>query len=441
MTFEKLARKILDRIRSAGMTGECFLEEWNRSVVTGKAGEIREKRTAQGQGLGIRVAQGQRAAGMSATRFDVDAIVRSVDRIIRLVPQLPEDPFLRFAEPARLPDAGPFHDPGFRFPLPDSASRELLGSLEAISGTIESPAEVALQEACEQTDTAILNTLGLDVATRSTSFARTIAITLESGGERIQVEDERETGYRDDLPAFGKIMQDLLPLLDRSIGGKPVPTGIYATVFHPAAGRTFLHAVLDCLSGWLVNRQRTWALDRLDRRIAAEGVTLVDDPHAPRSPRSRIVDGEGVPTATKPIISQGVLRAFFDTLGTAAESGRAPGNAVRGYDGSPRTGWTRITMSPGQDSPEAIIRDTGEGLFIHRLIGFGLDESSGQYSIGAMGRRITGGALGDAVAGITIAGNLADLLQDIDRIGNDLPAGYSLLCPTFRIRRVSVGGS
>ena len=142
MTFEKLARKILDRIRSAGMTGECFLEEWNRSVVTGKAGEIREKRTAQGQGLGIRVAQGQRAAGMSATRFDVDAIVRSVDRIIRLVPQLPEDPFLRFAEPARLPDAGPFHDPGFRFPLPDSASRELLGSLEAISGTIESPAEV-----------------------------------------------------------------------------------------------------------------------------------------------------------------------------------------------------------------------------------------------------------------------------------------------------------
>lgn len=437
----KIGRAILERITNAGMTGECYIEEWRESAVTGKQGEIREETTAQGQGLGIRVVSGLRAASISTTRLDPELLARSVDRMIALVPQLPEDPFLRMAQPMPLPQIDAPRDRSFRLPMSESAVRELLNSYDSIKPALPTGSELELYVSARENETTILNTNGLDSTATATSFSRVISVTLETDGERIQSGDERICSFLSDLPPFGKLYQDLLPLLDQTIAGKPIASGEYPAVFHPAAGRTFLRAVLRGLSGWLVNQKRTWLADKLDTQIASLDLTITDDPHDPGSPFSRPFDGEGVPTAPKMLIERGVLRGFFDTLGTAAESGRVPGNAVRSYDSMPKTGWSLIKMAPGSAMPEDMIGETREGLYVMRLIGIGMDEISGNYSIGAMGRRIVNGTLGDAVAGITVAGKLGELLRDIDRIGNDLTPGYQIQCPTFRIRRMAVAGS
>ncbi len=80
------------------------------------------------------------------------------------------------------------------------------------------------------------------------------------------------------------------------------------------------------------------------------------------------------------------------------------------------------------------------GLYVTDLIGFGVNLVSGDYSQGAVGHWIEKGALTHPVHEVTIAGNLKDMLKDIDAVGNDLVFRGSVAAPTLRIRRMTVSG-
>jgi PmbA protein len=103
-------------------------------------------------------------------------------------------------------------------------------------------------------------------------------------------------------------------------------------------------------------------------------------------------------------------------------------------------GASNLYLEPGDTAPDAIIGGVERGLYVTDLIGFGVDLVSGDYSQGAVGHWIEKGRLTHAVSEITIAGNLKQMLMDVDAVGRDLEFRGSVAAPTLRIKKMTISG-
>ena len=101
---------------------------------------------------------------------------------------------------------------------------------------------------------------------------------------------------------------------------------------------------------------------------------------------------------------------------------------------------TNFYLSPGPDTPEKIIASVEEGLYVTELIGFGVNLMTGDYSRGASGLWIDKGKLAYPVEEVTIAGNLKNILLNIEMVGSDLEMRESISAPTLKISRMTVAG-
>jgi PmbA protein len=137
-----------------------------------------------------------------------------------------------------------------------------------------------------------------------------------------------------------------------------------------------------------------------------------------------------------------VLRYFLCDSYAARKIGARPtGTARRGVGGGPAVGASNLYLEAGRTSPEEIIAGVDAGLYVTDLIGMGVDLVSGDYSQGAAGHWIEGGRLAYPVHEVTIAGNLKQMLVDIDAVGDDLLFRNAVAAPTLRLRRMTVSGA
>ena len=174
-------------------------------------------------------------------------------------------------------------------------------------------------------------------------------------------------------------------------------------------------------------------------------VSLLDDATNPLSFGADTHDGEGLATRPTGLIDKGVLKAFLHNSYTGRRSGQGTtASAVRGYSSAPGVGCLALVPSIGTKSQDELIIDVGEGLLVQSVTGLhsGVNPISGDFSVGADGMMIRGGAVAEPVREITIASTLQKMLLDVVDVGGDLEwlpggdAGVSLV-----IRDVSLSGS
>jgi PmbA protein len=137
-----------------------------------------------------------------------------------------------------------------------------------------------------------------------------------------------------------------------------------------------------------------------------------------------------------------VLRYWLCDAYSGRKIGAKPtGTARRGVGGSPSVGASNLYFEPGEATPGAILASTARGLYVTDLIGSGVNVVTGDYSQGAVGHWIENGQLTHPVHEVTIAGNLREMLMDVDAVGNDLVFRGASASPTLRIRKMTVSGS
>jgi PmbA protein len=213
-------------------------------------------------------------------------------------------------------------------------------------------------------------------------------------------------------------------------------------VFDPETAADLLGQVFSALSGYAVYRGATFLRDRLGEAVASPLLTLVDDGRRVRGLGSRPFDGEGLPTRRNVPLEAGVLRHYMCDAYAARKIGATPsGCARRGVGGGPSVGAGNLCFLPGATSPEAIVGEVSRGLYVTDLIGFGVNLVSGDFSQGAAGLLIENGRFGHPVHEVTIAGNLKDMLRDVDAVGNDLVWRGSAASPTLRVAKMTIAGS
>jgi TldD protein len=237
------------------------------------------------------------------------------------------------------------------------------------------------------------------------------------------------------------------------------PAGTMTVVLGPGWPGVLLHeAVGHGLEGDF-NRKGTSAFaGRLGERVAAPGVTVVDNGTLPGRRGSLNVDDEGTPSQNTVLIEDGVLRGFMQDKLNARLMGAAPtGNGRReSYAHLPMPRMTNTYMLAGDKDPQEIIASVDKGLYAVNFGGGQVDITSGKFVFSASeAYLIENGRIGRPVKGATLIGNGPDVLTRVSMIGNDLkldqgvgtcgkegqsvPVGVGQ--PTLRVDALTVGGT
>lgn len=237
------------------------------------------------------------------------------------------------------------------------------------------------------------------------------------------------------------------------------PAGEMQVVLGPGWPGVLLHEAIGHGLEGDFNRKGTSAFAGLmGERIAAEGVTIVDDGTLEGLRGSLTVDDEGTPTERTVLIEDGILVNYMqDRLNARLMGRKATGNGRReSFAHQPMPRMTNTFMLAGDKDPAEILASVDDGIYAVNFGGGQVDITSGKFVFSCTeAYRVKGGKIMEPVKGATLIGNGPDVLTRVGMIGNDLkldpgvgscgkggqtvPAGVGQ--PTLRIDGLTVGGT
>ncbi|MEE8638495.1 MAG: TldD/PmbA family protein [Candidatus Margulisiibacteriota bacterium] len=227
------------------------------------------------------------------------------------------------------------------------------------------------------------------------------------------------------------------------LGAKPIPSQKLPLLIDPFVGTQILEVLANALSSDAVQKGKSLFVDKLGNEIGSEVLSIIDNGRLPNGLVSAPFDGEGVPTQETKLIENGILRNFFFNTYTANKGNKkSTGNAVRGsFKSLPGIGPTNLYIPAGRQPLDEMMKGIPKGLYIQRVMGIHTaNPISGDFSIGAAGFMIENGEKTYPVRGITIAGNLIEMLKAIEAVASDLRFITNVGSPTLLISGMTVGG-
>jgi PmbA protein len=247
--------------------------------------------------------------------------------------------------------------------------------------------------------------------------------------------------FRSELQSPESVGQRAADRTLRRLGARKVRTCEVPVIFDPLTARTIVNHVFQACAGDAVYRRSSFLIDQIGKKVAASHLMIVDNARLVRGLGSSPFDDEGVPTQLTPIIENGVLQNYLHSSYTARKlNARPTGNGSRTGAGSVSVGPTNFYLMAGTTSPEDMIASVKSGLYVFELIGHGVNAVTGDYSRGAVGLWIENGKLSFPVQEVTIAGNLRQMLNDIEVVGNDPAFLGPVSAPTMKVRSMVISG-
>jgi PmbA protein len=227
----------------------------------------------------------------------------------------------------------------------------------------------------------------------------------------------------------------------RRLNARKVATQKVPVIFEPRTARQLLGDIFDAVNGSAIYRQASFLAGKLGEKVASEALTVVDDATIPGLFGTTPFDDEGVASRRTMVIERGVLKSYLlNTYSARKLNLKTTGNASRGVTGNAGIGPGNFFIEAGARSSAEIISSVPNGLYVTELIGGGGNTVTGDYSSGAAGLWIENGKLAYPVSEITIAGNMKQMLQQIDHVGSDLEFRSSLAAPTILVREMTISG-
>jgi PmbA protein len=444
--LKKTAQRVIDRAKKNGATAaDVFIREDDSFSVTVRKGDVEKLKEAISRNLRLRLFVGQRTATSQTSDLSPAVLDKLVDETVEMAHLTSEDPSGGLPDPSLFPREIPdlkLVDPSWDALKPEQRI-DLARRAEAAAfqtSPLVTNSEGSWFE-CERSQTVLANTEGFIGGYEATGGYLALAPIAESNGA-MQQDYWLSIGRRfDELDSPEEIGRKAAERVVRRLGARKAKTCQIPVIFDPLTARTIIGHIFDAVAGDSVYRRRSFLVDLLGESVAGTLVTIIDDARLPGGFGSSPFDDEGIATQTTPIIEAGVLRNYLHSAYSARRMNAKPtGNGSRTGTGTVTVGPTNFYLKPGEHTPEEIIGSVKSGLYVVELIGHGVNSVSGDYSRGAAGLWIENGKLADPIHEVTIAGNLKQMLQDIDMIGNDLTFMGPVASPTLKIRNMTLSG-
>lgn len=462
MKFKKeymdAAEYAVERARKAGAGGaavaaEAYVADTESIQVNVSGRAVEQMSAVKEAGIGVRVLRDGKMAFGSTNDLSRRAVGELVDGLVKKVGYHTADEFNVIpgaaegglaAGAAGYEDMGSYDERIAEVPVQEKIRTAL--RMEA-AGLDHSPKIAGSMMAVFQDGTSytyIANTNGLSGWFRQSGVGAGAEFTAAEG-------DQRESGsYQNgcvkwsdfDAEAIGrKAAENAVTML----GAKPIPSAEMPLVIAPDIGVQLWSFIAGMLSADEVQKGRSLFADKVGAEVAAKGFTLIDDGRLEGGTSTAPVDGEGVATRTTPLIVDGVLKTYlYDCYCAKKGKTASTGNRSRGgYGSAGGVGTTNLYLKPGEAAPEAIIAGIDRGFYLTVVLGLfaAIDPASGDFSIPSAGFMIEKGRKTFPVRGVTVGGNLFELLKAVDKVGSDLVWFQSQGSPTVSVSHVKIGGA
>jgi PmbA protein len=404
-------------------------------------GAVEESQRAEGDDLGLRVLVGKRQAVVSTNDLRADGFTALAERAVAMARAAPEDRFAGLADASLLAK---------EFPALDLLDPDIpaVGALEALAREAEQAGLAVAGVTKSGGASASAGISGLVLVTSHGFSGTTIAsrhgVAMTAiAGEGTGMErdyDFSSTLHASDLEPAEVIGRRAGERAIKRLNPRKVATRRLPVVFDSRVSGSLVGHLTSAVNGSAIARKTSFLRDKLGAQIFPAGITIIDDPLRPRGLRSRPFDAEGVAGQRLALVQNGVLTSWILDSATARELDmKTTGHAQRGVSSTPSPGPSNLHLAPGAKTPDELIADIEEGLYVTDMIGMGVNLVSGDYSRGASGFWIEKGQCTYAVSEVTIAGHLLEMFRSLEP-ANDLQFRYGTNAPSLRVEGLTVAG-
>ena len=298
------------------------------------------------------------------------------------------------------------------------------------------------QVIAESSDIAIYNSKGLDL-TYSNKVSGLVVAAVVSDGKEMSDSYEIKLGKLDTLDT-NTLTRKAVADAKIKMGGEPPKSGAMPVIFNTEAMCSLLGVFSSIFSSESAQKGLSALAGKEGEVIAAECVTLVDDPFHPENPAPMNFDGEGCPTYTKKVIENGRLNTLLYNMKTAAVAGReTTGNASKaGYDSAVGIRPFTMYLANGSMTEEELLAKAANGVYITDLQGLhaGANPISGDFSLQSSGFKIEDGKKTDYIKSFTVAGNFYELLKNVVALADNCHLPRAMGSTAFGAPSVLVDG-
>ncbi|KFE35212.1 TldD/PmbA family protein [Thioclava atlantica] len=440
-----LTQALLAAAKRAGAPAADAIAVDGRSVaIDVREGKLEQAERSEGIELGLRVLFGGKQACVSASDISERTMTEMAERAVAMAREAPEDPFIGLADPAQLSDIRDAHDMELADPGREPSAAELQSdALEAEAAALAVSGVSQVQSASaaysyRRMHLAASNGFegGYDRSSRSVS-----AVAISGEGLSMERDWAAESRvFQADLPSAREVGELAGERAVARANPRRPKTGAYPVLIDERVSGSLIGHLLAAINGQAIARGASWLRDAMDEQVLPEALSLTEEPHRKRTSGSRPFDAEGLRTAPRAIVENGVLRSWTLDLATARKLGlQSTANAGRGTSAPPSPGVGNVRLTQGTQSRDDLLAEMGTGLLVTSFIGATINPNTGDYSRGASGFWVENGVPVYPVNECTIAGNLRDMLRSL-RPANDARLHLSHVVPSLLVEGMTLAG-
>ncbi|MBE6130748.1 MAG: TldD/PmbA family protein [Erysipelotrichaceae bacterium] len=327
---------------------------------------------------------------------------------------------------------------------PLSEKIELLKSLE--QETLASDERIKKIGYCQYVETEgkveIINSKGINLH-RNFSYIVVVlgALGMENGQTNVGYVHQIETSFKNINKE--KLIKDVVEKTVSGLCAGSVKTGEYPVVLEQEVATDLIQAFSSLFSGYAAMKNMTMLNGKKGEKVFGDNITLIDDPFCETSLIKVAFDDEAYPCKKRNVVENGVFTGFYHSLKTAKFFNEAPtGNGFRsGNQIIPSP--TNLYMLPGEYSKEQLFEGISEGVLITEVGGLhaGLNVVAGTFNIQSSGYMIRDGKKAEPVTLFVVSGNFFDMLNNVEKIGNDLPEKINdVAIPSLLVKGLMISG-
>jgi len=414
--FQELADWVIDQTKKAGAK-DCKVNLSKRRFVEinyrdRKPEVIKEATT---KGLYLQVFINNRFAGQSTPDFRKSTLAGFITDVVDSAKIMEEDPYRTLPDPkyyaGRTTSDLQLADPAQDELTPEG--RHAMAKAVEDACLEQGGSKVISVEAGEYDETVeefAKSSNGFIGANRTTQCWTGATMTAQDEGDR------RPAGYnwvgcryREDLPSLEEVGKIAAKRTLDLMGGKKIPTETLPLIIENRGVARVLYGLHDPMSAGNIQQKRSFLADKKGLQVGSKLLTIQDDPYLPKGLGSKYYDDDGFPAKKRNLFSQGILNEFLVDWYYSRKLGWEPNSGSI----------SNLIIPPGTRSVDEIIKDLGRCILITDFIGGNSNSTTGDFSVGVIGKLFDKGQFVQNVAEMNIADNHLKFWNKLIEVAND----------------------
>ncbi|CAB9544517.1 TldE protein, part of TldE/TldD proteolytic complex [Bathymodiolus brooksi thiotrophic gill symbiont] len=434
-TLEKTAQLAIELLKKYQVSDyEIALESSSGVSTSVRLGKVETLQYHLDQNFEINVYFGKKKGHASSVDISKSSLDKTIESACLIAKYTQDDPFNGLAPKELMAFDAPDLDLYHPWDLDAQHSIDIaIACEEAALAQDEINNSEGAEVSSFQGESLYANSNGLIATQNATSHSLSCSLIAQRG-------DDMQTAYEyttaldaNELEASQKVGKKAAKLAQQKLGARSIPSQKCPVIFTSRLSGGLFSQLLGALGGSRQYKKSTFLLNSIDTIVLPEDISLREHPFAKKTLGAKAIDRDGVLKRAQYFVENGRVKSFVMGQYSANQLGlKTTANAG---------GVSNVIVESNFDGGlDEMIKTMGKGLVVTELMGQGVNGTTGNYSRGALGFWVENGEIQYPVSGLTIAGNLKDMLLGIVSVGNDVDYRSNIKVGSVLIEQMTIAG-